>query len=65
MDQYRKITGTDLKPGRITSRQMNRIREENYGRWYLRPEVFNKKVSKVNEQLSRLKKMQLDFIHRD
>ena len=58
LDEFRKVTGSDIgdKNRRmITSRQMNRIREGSYGRWYLRPELFNKKVSKVNEQFTRLK----------
>ena len=40
----------------ISSREMNRIKEHSYGKWYLRPEEFNKKVVKLNSQFTRLKK---------
>jgi hypothetical protein len=33
----------------VTSKQMNRLKVENYGKWFIKPEEFNKKVIKLNK----------------
>ena len=38
----------------ITSRDANRMKIRNYGKWYLKPDEFNLKVSKINKNLERL-----------
>lgn len=38
----------------ITSRDANRMKIRNYGKWYLKPDEYNLKVSKINKNLERL-----------
>lgn len=38
----------------LNSREVNRLKEQNYGKWYLRPNDFNKKIVKLNKKFESL-----------
>lgn len=40
----------------INSREVNRLKEANYGKWYLKPDDFNKKVVKLTKKIGNLNK---------
>ncbi|CDW72453.1 UNKNOWN [Stylonychia lemnae] len=40
----------------ISSREINRLKEQNYGKWYINPNDFNKKIVKLNKKFQNLNK---------
>lgn len=46
----------DGKQRIISSREINRMKVQSYGKWYLKPDDFNKKVGKLSKKLDGLNK---------
>lgn len=40
----------------VSEKEINRMKEHSYGKWYLKPNDFNKKVNKLNKKINSLNK---------
>lgn len=38
----------------VTSREANRMKVANYGKWYLKPSLFEMKVQRINRDLRKM-----------
>eukprot|EP00347_Sterkiella_histriomuscorum_P011797 403371062 len=38
----------------LTNKEVNRLKEQNYGKWYLKPDDFNVKINKLNKKFENL-----------